>query len=138
MRFLFWRAKCEIHKRLVWMANEQNLRAPSASEARERGQKGGVASGAEIIEKKTIQNILNDYLESEVKSKSNLKKIAKEYGITGDQTIKELVTVACVLNTLRKGDIEKLSALQGLLGEDSASEEIEDISEAEEDIFGNG
>ena len=35
-------------------------------------------------------------------------------------------------------DIEKLSALQGLIGEDSASEEIEDISEAEEDIFGDG
>lgn len=123
------------------MANEANLKPHqirTASEAREKGQKGGIASGAVRREKKTIQNILNDYLDSDVKSKSNLKKIAKEYGITGDQSIKELVTVACLLNTLRKGDIEKLSALQGLIGEDSASEEIEDISEAEEDIFGNG
>ena len=125
------------------MANKNNLKPPftseqSPEEAAKNGKKGGIASGAVRREKKTIQNILNDYLDSDVKSKSNLKKIAKEYGITGDQSIKELVTVACLLNTLRKGDIEKLSALQGLIGEDSASEEIEDISEAEEDIFGNG
>lgn len=124
------------------MANKKTLTPftseQSRDEAVKNGQKGGIASGAARREKKTIQNILNDYLESDVKSKSNLKKIAKEYGITGDQSIKELVTVACLLNTLRKGDIEKLSALQGLIGEDSASEEIEDISEAEEDIFGNG
>lgn len=123
------------------MANPKNLipndeRTPS--ERRENARKAGEASGKARREKKTIQNILNDYLDSDVKSKSNLKKIAKEYGITGDQSIKELVTVACLLNTLRKGDIEKLSALQGLIGEDSASEEIEDISEAEEDIFGDG
>lgn len=122
------------------MANPENLipndeRTPS--ERRENARKAGEASGKARREKKTIQNILNDYLDSDVKSKSNLKKIAQEYGIKGNQTIKELVTVACVLNTLKKGDIEKLSVLQGIIGEDSASEEIEDISEAEDDIFGN-
>ena len=123
------------------MANPENLipnDERTQSERRENARKAGEASGRARRKKKTVQNILNDYLGSDVKSKSNLKKIAKEYGITGDQTIKELVTVACVLNTLKKGDIEKLSALQELIGEDSASEEIEDISEAEEDIFGNG
>lgn len=120
------------------MANEQNLKAQAHKLTVEEQSRGGKKSAEARREQRTIQNILNDYLNSKVKSKPNLKKIAEEHGITGNQSIKELVTVACLLNTLRKGDIEKLSALQELIGEDSASEEIEDISEAEEDIFGNG
>lgn len=120
------------------MANEKNLKPiRTKSEAREKGHNGGVASGKARREKKTIQNILNDFLESDVKDQKSLKKLASSVGIKGDKSVKELVTVVCVLNTLQKGDVDKLQKICELLGEDNSVETLEDISEAEGDIFGN-
>ena len=120
------------------MANEQNLNpCRTKSEARERGQKGGIASGKARREQKTIQAILNDYLKNDVKSNQNLKRRADAAGIKGTQSIKELITAVCVINTLKKGDVDKLGKLSEILGESGAIERLEDISEAEADVFGN-
>ncbi len=125
------------------MANEENLKKGKATqfksgeEAAKCGRKGGIASGIAKREKKTIQQILTDLLESDVKSQKALKKIAKEVGITGEKSVKELVTVVCILNTLNKGDVDKLQKICEILGEDNSIESLEDMSEAEADIFGN-
>ena len=119
------------------MANEKNLKPiRSVSEAREKGKKGGKNSGKARREKKTIQKILSDYLDSDVKDQKGLKKLASSVGIEGEQSVKELVTVVCILNTLQKGDVDKLQKLCEILGEDNRTEQLEDISEAEGDIFG--
>ena len=122
------------------MANEKNLKKftseQSHEEAVENGRKGGIASGKARREKKTIQKILSDYLDSDVKSQKALKKIAKNVGIAGKQSVKELVTVVCILNTLNKGDVDKLQKICEILGEDNSVEVLEDMREAEEDIFG--
>lgn len=124
------------------MANEENLKKgkktqfKSGEQAATYGRKGGIASGKSKREKKTIQKILSDYLESEVKSQKSLKGIASAAGIEGKQSVKELVTVVCILNTLKKGDVDKLQKLCELLGEDNNIQFLEDISEAEADIFG--
>lgn len=122
------------------MANEKNLKKftseQSHEEAVRNGRKGGIASGEARREKKTIQKILSDYLDSDVKSQKALKKIAKNVGITGKQSVKELVTVVCILNTLNKGDVDKLQKICEILGEDNNIEVLEDMREAEADIFG--
>ena len=122
------------------MANEKNLiqnneRTPS--ERRENARKAGIASGQARREKKTIQKILTDYLDSDVKDQKSLKELADSVGVKGKQTVKELVTVVCVINTLQKGDVDKLQKICEILGEDNGREELEDMSEAEGDIFGN-
>lgn len=125
------------------MPNEENLKKGKKTQFRsgegaaENGRKGGIASGAARREKRTIQKILIDYLESDVKDQKKLKKIANSVGIKGEQSIKELVTVVCVLNTLQKGDVDKLQKLCELLGESNVVEDLEDTSEAEADVFGN-
>ena len=123
------------------MANEKNLKMftsdQSREEAKKNGKKGGIASGIARREKKTIQQILTDFLNNNVQSQKVLKKIAKDIGITGEKSIKELVTVVCILNTLNKGDVDKLQKLCEILGEDNKVEMLEDVSEAEEDVFGN-
>jgi uncharacterized protein YihD (DUF1040 family) len=98
--------------------NEKNLKPiRTESEAREKGRNGGIASGKARREKKTIQKILTEYLDNDVNSVKSLEKIAKTAGIDGDKSIKELVTAVCILNTLKKGDIDKLSSVMGILGE---------------------
>lgn len=116
------------------MANEKNL---THKLTKGEQQKGGKKSGESRREKKAIQQILNDYFDKEIKSNEELKKIADIVGIAENQTIKELVVVACLLNTLKNGDIDKLQKLCELLGEDNNTQHLEDISDAETEIFGN-
>jgi uncharacterized protein YihD (DUF1040 family) len=103
------------------VANVENLTPFTSEQSREEavknGQKGGIASGKARREKKTIQKILAEYLDNDVNSVKSLEKIAKTAGIDGDKSIKELVTAVCILNTLKKGDIDKLSSVMGILGE---------------------
>ena len=125
------------------MANEKNLKKGKATqfksgeEAARNGRKGGIASGESKRERKTIQSLLNDFLDSNVKDQKSLKKLASSVGIKGDKSVKELVTVVCVLNTLQKGDVDKLQKICEILGEDNNIQMLEDISEAEGDVFGN-
>jgi hypothetical protein len=48
------------------MANEQNLRAPSTSEARERGKKGGQNSGKARRDKKILKDCLEILMEKKM------------------------------------------------------------------------
>jgi hypothetical protein len=126
------------------MANEKNLKRgnpetqfKSGREAVENGRKGGIASGKAKREKKTVQMILEKFLEMDVKSNKKIKEIAKSVGITGEKSVKELITAVCIINTMKKGDIEKLQVLCELLGEDNGIQELEDISEEEAEVFGD-
>ena len=115
------------------MANEQNLipneeRTPS--ERRENARKAGVASGKARREKKTIQKILIDYLDNDVQDIKSLHKVAVTAGISSDQSVKELATAVCLLNTLKKGDVDKLHSLMALLGENVEKEDAnKDVEE---------
>lgn len=112
------------------MANENNLIPQAHILTVEEASKGGQNSVKARREKKTIQKILADYLDNDVQSNKNLKKIADTAGITGEQSIKELVTAVCILNTLKKGDVDKLSSIMGLLGEGVEKEDTnKDVEE---------
>lgn len=55
------------------MANEDNLRALSTSEAREIGRKGGIASGEARRKRKLLKDCLNILLETEYTAPSGEK-----------------------------------------------------------------
>lgn len=118
------------------MANENNLIPQAHKLTVEEQSRGGKKSVQSRREKKTIQSILEDYLSKNVNSNKNLKKIAESAGIKGNQSIKELMTAVCILNTIKKGDVDKLLKLCEILGEDNNIQMLEDISEAEADVFG--
>ena len=99
------------------MANEQNLRVPTSSEARRNGKKGGIASGKARREKKTVQKILNDFLSTAAKDNPQVAKLAAKMGLKSDDSIKDLFTIVCTLNTLKDGNLSDLERLSKLLGE---------------------
>ena len=100
------------------MANEQNLKPiRTESEARKKGRNGGIASGIARREKKTIQKILNDFLSTAAKDNPQVAKLAAKMGLKSDDSIKDLFTIVCVLNTLKDGNLSDLERLSKLLGE---------------------
>lgn len=104
------------------MANDKNLRTPTTNEAREIGRKGGIASGQARREKKTIQKILSDLLDSEIKDSPQFAKLASKMGVERDKTVKDIFTYICVLNSVKSGNLGDLERLSKLLGEDNAKE----------------
>ena len=100
------------------MANEQNLRPiRTESEARKKGRNGGIASGIARREKKTIQKILNDFLSTAAKDNPQVAQLAAKMGLKSDDSIKDLFTIVCTLNTLKDGNLSDLERLSKLLGE---------------------
>lgn len=106
------------------MANEKNLKKGKATqfksgeEAARIGKKGGKASGKAKREKKTIQNILNAFLDDNIKGNVQLEEIAERFGIEISSSKKELFTIVSVLNTLKDCDLNDLEKMMKLLGED--------------------
>ena len=113
--------------------NEKNLipfDERTESEQREIARQGGIASGQARREKKTIQKILIDYLDNDVQDIKSLHKVAATAGISSNQSVKELATAVCLLNTLKKGDVDKLHSLMALLGENVEKEDTnKDVEE---------
>ena len=104
------------------MANEtsKNLIPQSErtkDEQREIARKGGIASGIARREKKTIQKILNDFLSTAAKDNPQVSKLAAKMGLKSDDSIKDLFTIVCTLNTLKDGNLSDLERLSKLLGE---------------------
>ena len=96
------------------MANEQNLTHKlTVSEQRKGGQK----SAQVRREKKTVQNILNDFLSTAAKDNPQVSKLAAKMGLQDDGSIKDLFTIVCTLNTLKDGNLSDLERLSKLLGE---------------------
>ena len=104
------------------MANEtsKNLIPQSKrtkEEQREIAKKGGIASGIARREKKTVQKILNDFLSTAAKDNPQVSKLAAKMGLKSDDSIKDLFTIVCTLNTLKDGNLSDLERLSKLLGE---------------------
>ena len=104
------------------MANKNNLIPQAHKLTVAEASKGGKNSAKARQEKKTIRIILEEYLKNDIKSNPSLHKIAHSAGISETKSIKELVTAVCLLNTLKKGDVDELQKLALLLGEDSQGE----------------
>jgi hypothetical protein len=103
----------------------------SGEQAVENGRKGGVNSGIARREKKTVQKILNDFLSTAAKDNPQVSKLAAKIGLKSDDSIKDLFTIACTLNTLKNGELKDLELMMKLLGETPQSESSEAAQQAE-------
>lgn len=103
----------------------------SGEQAVENGRKGGVNSGIARREKKTVQKILNDFLSTAAKDNPQVSKLAAKIGLKSDDSIKDLFTIVCTLNTLKNGELKDLELMMKLLGETPQSESSEAAQQAE-------
>ena len=104
------------------MANEQNLRPSEYKLSQEEAKRGGINSAKARREKKTIQKILADLLDSEIKDSPQFAKLASKMGVESDKSVKDIFTYICVLNSVKSGNLGDLERLNKLLGEDNAKE----------------
>ena len=96
------------------MANEKNLKPPqSTSEARERGKKGGIASGKARLAKKTAREYAIAALEGVVKGKDGTKT-----------TVKDVMIQKLIAKAVSESDLNAIIYIVELIGE-AASQKIE-------------
>lgn len=104
------------------MANEKNLIPQAHTLTVEEASKGGQNSGKARREKKTIQKILTDLLDTNVGDIPQMAKSLQKLGIEGDKPLKDVFTLVATLNTLKTANLSDLGQLSKLLGEDNAKE----------------
>lgn len=117
--------------------NENNLipnNERSPSEVRENGRKGGIASGKSRRGKKTIQKILADLLDSEIKDSPQFAKLASKMGVESDKSVKDIFTMVCLLNSVKSGNLGDLERLSKLLGEDKQNENADVLAKLDKVI----
>ena len=117
------------------MANKENLIPQAHVLTVEEQSKGGQKSVQVRREKKTVQKILNDFLETSAKDNPQIAKLASKMVLQSGESIKDLFTIVCTLNTLKSGKLSDLETLSKLLGEDKfisqeAKEEDDPLTKA--------
>ena len=122
------------------MANANNLKNGESTQFRtgeeqvEIARQGGIASGQARREKKTIQKILADLLDSEIKDSPQFAKLASKMGVESDKSVKDIFTMVCLLNSVKNGDLGDLERLSKLLGEDKQNENADVLSKLDKVI----
>lgn len=114
--------------------NAEATQFRSGEEAVENGRKGGIASGQVRREKKTIQKILADLLDSEIKDSPQFAKLASKMGVESDKSVKDIFTMVCLLNSVKSGNLGDLERLTKLLGEDKQNENADVLSKLDKVI----
>jgi hypothetical protein len=79
---------------------------------------GGKKSAQARREKKTIQKIRADLLDSDIKNSPQFAKLASKMGVESDKSVKDIFTMVCLLNSVKSGNLADLERLSKLLGED--------------------
>ena len=98
------------------MANEQNLNpVRTKSEAREKGAKGGKASGEARRAKKTLRELVE--LFGELGVNPDTRKLMKQLGIPEDLMTRKMQPVVALFNKANKGDVGAFNAIRDIIGE---------------------
>ena len=116
------------------MANEKNLIPKAHILTVEEASKGGQNSVKARREKKTIQKILADLLDSEIKDSPQFAKLASKMGVESDKSVKDIFTMVCLLNSVKSGNLGDLERLSKLLGEDKQNENADVLSKLDKVI----
>ena len=114
--------------------NAEATQFRSGEEAVENGRKGGIASGQARREKKTIQKILADLLDGQIKDSPQFAKLASKMGVESDKSVKDIFTIVCLLNSVKSGNLGDLERLSKLLGEDKQNENADVLSKLDKVI----
>lgn len=111
------------------MANdgiENLIPVRSEDEAREKGRKGGIASGKARREKRDRKQIASELLDLTV-SGAGIDKIKKFFNIKGvELTAYDTMFLSCMMKAMQKGDANALEKLLKISGEQFA--EVLDVS----------
>ena len=102
--------------------NAEATQFRTGEEQVEIARQGGIASGQARREKKTIQKILADLLDGQIKDSPQFAKLASKMGVESDKSVKDIFTMVCLLNSVKSGNLCDLERLSKLLGEDNAKE----------------
>ena len=102
--------------------NAEATQFRTGEEQVEIARQGGIASGQARREKKTIQKILADLLDGQIKDSPQFAKLASKMGVESDKSVKDIFTMVCLLNSVKSGNLGDLERLSKLLGEDNAKE----------------
>jgi hypothetical protein len=116
------------------MANEQNLRPCEHKFTQEEAKKGAKKSAQVRREKKTVQKILADLLDSEIKDSPQFAKLASKMGVESDKSVKDIFTMVCLLNSVKNGNLGDLERLSKLLGEDKENADASVMAKLDEVI----
>lgn len=108
------------------MANEQNLRRLTTSQAREIGKIGGKASAAAKAKKKTLRELANQLGQMPL---TNQKLIVKlhELGIDTDEMTNDMATMAVMQLKAQSGDTKAAKLLSELRGQYSTRVELQPV-----------
>ena len=101
------------------MANEENLKTPTAKEARERGAKGGVASGKARREKKLMRETLETLLGMPLKNgkSASVEDIRSLAAVKGKNiSVQEAILIAQVQKAM-KGDTRAAEYVRDTIGQ---------------------
>lgn len=116
------------------MANEKNL-IPQAHILTVEEQSAGGKKSAEVRrEKKTIQKILSELLDGQIKDSPQFAKLASKMGVESDKSVKDIFTMVCLLNSVKSGNLGDLERLSKLLGEDKQNENADVLSKLDKVI----
>lgn len=85
--------------------NIENLKTPSTEEARERGKKGGLASGKARAEKKRLKEAVESVLSASYKNKD------------GENLSGYELTAIALFDKARSGDVSAFNSIRDLIGE---------------------
>ena len=100
----------------------------------EDSRKAGIASGQARREKKTIQKILSELLDGQIKDSPQFAKLASKMGVESDKSVKDIFTMVCLLNSVKSGNLGDLERLSKLLGEDKQNENADVLSKLDKVI----
>ena len=116
---------------VIYVANEgiENLKpVRSVEEAREKGRKGGIASGKARREKRDRKQMASDLLDLTMQG-AGVDKIKKFFGMKDIELNAYQVTVlSCLMKAMQKGDANALEKLLKISGEQFA--EVLDVTVA--------
>ena len=107
------------------MPNEKNLipmDQRSKSEARDLGQKGGIASGVSRRRKRSLKEAADLYLSLPVSDRKMWNKIARR-GVDPDDIDNQMAMIIGLTMAATAGDAKAAKVIVDLLGEDAHSEE---------------
>lgn len=107
------------------MPNEKNLipmDQRSQSEARELGQKGGIASGVARRRKRSLKEAADIYLSLPVSDQRTWNKIARR-GVDPEDIDNQMAMIIGLTMAATAGDAKAAKVIVDLLGEDAHSEE---------------
>lgn len=100
------------------MSNEQNLiPIRSEEEAREKGRKGGIASGAARRRKRSLKEAADLYLSLPVSDRRVWNKLARQY-VDPDDIDNQMAIIVGLSKAAALGDAKAAKVLFDLLGED--------------------